>query len=382
MTISVVGIGADGWAGLPEASRQVLRTAEVIMGSRRQLDLLTWDVPGERLAWPSPMLPALPSLFEAHRDRRIAVLASGDPMFYGIGTTLVKRFGVERVRVLPHPSSVSLACARLGWPVEETDVVSLVGRPLSLVNAFLQPGRRLLVLGGSVAEVTELVGDRGEVTVLSSLGGPRESRSPHAHGLHVIAISVTGGPWLPVVPGLPDEAYDHDGQLTKREIRALTVARLAPAPGQVLWDVGAGAGSVGIEWMRAHRSCRCIAIESDAERAGRIAVNASSLGVPDLVVVHGSAPSALSSLDPPDAVFVGGGATFPGVLDRCWSALNPGGRLVVNAVTLESSSLLVDWHGRIGGDLTRIAIERAAPVGGFTGWRPAMPVTQWVAVKA
>src|SRR5690349_15517635 len=203
MSITVVGIGADGWAGLPESSRHVVRTAEVIMGSRRQLELLTGDVPGERLAWPSPLLPALPSLFEAHRDRRIAVLASGDPMFYGIGTTLVQRFGVDRVRVLPHPSSVSLACARLGWPVEETDVVSLVGRPLALLNAVLQPGRRLLVLGGSLPEVADLVGARGSVTVLSALGGPHESRSPHAHGLHVIAVEVTGGPYHGLVPGLP-----------------------------------------------------------------------------------------------------------------------------------------------------------------------------------
>ena len=382
MSITVVGIGADGWAGLPEASRQVLRTAEVIMGSRRQLDLLTWDVPGERLAWPSPLLPALPSLFEAHRDRRIAVLASGDPMFYGIGTTLIKRFGVERVRVLPHPSSVSLACARLGWPVEDTDVVSLVGRPLALLNALMHPGRRLLVLGGSVAEVTALVGDRGEVTVLSSLGGPHESRSPHAHGLHVIAIALRDGPFFSVVPGLPDDAYEHDGQLTKREIRAITLARLAPAPGQLLWDVGAGAGSVGIEWMRAHRSCRCIAIESDADRAARIAVNAASLGVPDLSIVHGTAPSALAGLTAPDAIFVGGGASASGVLARCWSSLPAGGRLVVNAVTVESEAVLVDWHARVGGDLTRIHIQRAAPVGGFTGWRPAMPVTQWAAVKA
>jgi precorrin-6Y C5,15-methyltransferase (decarboxylating) len=381
-TITVVGIGADGWAGLPEASRQVLRTAEVIMGSRRQLDLLTWDVPGERLAWPSPMLPALPSLFEAHRDRRIAVLASGDPMLYGIGTTLVKRFGVERVRVLPHPSSVSLACARLGWPVEETDVLSLVGRPLALLNALMQPGRRLLVLGGSVADVTSLVAERGTVTVLSSLGGPHESRSPHAHGLHVIAIEVTGGPWLAAVPGLPDEAFEHDGQLMKREIRAMTLARLAPAPGQLLWDVGAGAGSIGIEWMRTHRSCRCIASESEAERAARIAVNAASLGVPDLSVVHGTAPAALAGLTAPDAIFVGGGASASGVLARCWSSLSPGGRLVVNAVTVESEAVLVDWHARVGGDLIRVLLQRAGPVGGFTGWRPSMPVTQWVAVKA
>jgi precorrin-6Y C5,15-methyltransferase (decarboxylating) len=245
----------------------------------------------------------------------------------------------------------------------------------------MHPGRRLLVLGGSVAEVAALVADRGEVTVLSSLGGPHESRSPHAHGLHVIAIAVTGGPWRAAVPGLPDDAYEHDGQLTKREIRALTLARLAPAPGQVLWDVGAGAGSVGIEWMRAHRSCRCIAIESDAERAARIAVNAASLGVPDLSVVHGTAPSALAGLTAPDAIFVGGGASASGVLARCWSSLTPGGRLVVNAVTVESEAVLVDWHARVGGDLTRIHIQRATPVGGFTGWRPAMPVTQWVAVK-
>lgn len=182
-----------------------------------------------------------------------------------------------------------------------------------MLNALLQPGRRLLVLGGSMAEVTALVADRGEVTVLSSLGGPHESRSPRAHGLHVIAIAVTGGPWFAAVPGLPDEAYEHDGQLTKREIRALTLARLAPAPGQVLWDVGAGAGSVGIEWMRAHRSCRSLAIESDAERAARIAVNAASLGVPDLRVVHAPAPSALASLEAPDAVFVGGGVSADGV---------------------------------------------------------------------
>jgi precorrin-6B C5,15-methyltransferase / cobalt-precorrin-6B C5,C15-methyltransferase len=382
MNITVVGIGADGWAGLPEAGRQVVRTAEVIMGSRRQLDLLTWDVPGERLAWPSPLLPALPSLFEAHRDRRIAVLASGDPMLYGIGTTLVKRFGVERVRVLPHPSSVSLACARLGWPVEETDVISLVGRPLELLNVVLQPGRRVLILGGDPAAVGSLLAERGSMTVLSSLGGPHESRSAHANGLHVIAIEVGAGPWLALTPGLPDDAYDHDGQLTKREIRAVTLARLAPAPGHLLWDVGAGAGSVGIEWMRAHRSCRAVAIESSADRVARIALNASALGVPDLSIVHGVAPLVLSSLDPPDAIFVGGGTSAEGLIDACWSALKPGGRLVVNAVTVDSETVVAAWHARLGGDLTRVAVQRAAPIGGFTGWRPAMPVTQWAVTKA
>ncbi|MFD0686147.1 precorrin-6y C5,15-methyltransferase (decarboxylating) subunit CbiE [Actinomadura fibrosa] len=395
-SVTVVGIGADGWDGLDGRARAEFRAAEVLMGGARQLDLLPGapEVPGERVPWPSPMLPALPGLFEEHRGRRVVVAASGDPMFYGIGTVLVRLLGPEHVRVLPHPSSVSLACARLGWPVEDTEVVSAVGRPLAALNAVLAPGRRVLVLSagaGTPAAVQALLAERGhggaEVTVLERLGAPDERIGPPRDGadaLNIVAVRCPEGgtvPALATVPGLPDGAYEHDGQLTKREVRAITLARLAPLPGQLLWDVGAGAGSIAIEWMRAHRTCPAIAVESHPERARRIAENASALGVPGLRVVEGRAPGALAGLDAPDAVFIGGGVTVPGMVEACWNALRPGGRLVANAVTVESERAVADARDRFGGDLTRIAISRAAPVGGFTGWRPMMPVTQWTVTR-
>jgi precorrin-6Y C5,15-methyltransferase (decarboxylating) len=396
--VTVVGIGADGWAGLAEPARAAIRAASVLIGGRRQLGLVPQDVGGERVAWPSPMLPALPGLFEAHRGREICVLASGDPMFFGVGSTLVRLLGADRLNVLPHPSSVSLACARLGWPVEDVPVVSLVGRPVDLLHREVQPERRLLVLGAddrTAAAVAALLTSRGyggsELMVLESLGGADERILRGTAGewgervagaLNAVAVHChadVGAPLLPVVPGLPDGAFDHDGQLTKREIRAITLARLAPVPGQLLWDIGAGAGSVAIEWMRAHRSCRAMAVERDGARAARIVANAAALGVPGLRVVHGSAPAALPALssDIPDAIFIGGGVTAPGLLEACWAALAPGGRLVVNAVTLESERVVADAYARHGGDLTRIDITRAAPLGALTTWRPALPVTQW-----
>jgi len=397
--VTVVGVGADGWAGLTEPAREALCRADVLLGSARQLALVP-DVRAERVAWPSPMLPALPGLLDAHAGREICVLASGDPMFYGVGATLVRLLGAERVRVLPNPSSASLACARLGWPVDEVEVLSLVGRPAETLHRWVQPDRRLLVLsadGRGPATVAALLAERGyggsELTVLESLGGPDERRLTGtaagwgeriAGPLNVVAVHCRADPAaqvLPLVPGLPDAAYDHDGQLTKREVRAITLARLAPVPGHLLWDVGAGAGSIAIEWLRTDRTCRAIAVERDPQRAARIGANAAALGVPELRVVLGPAPGALDGLDPPDAVFVGGGVTAPGLLDRCWDALRPGGRLVVNAVTLETESTLVEAYGRHGGDLTRIAIGRAAPLGGHTGWRTMMPVTQWAVTK-
>ncbi|WP_342775871.1 precorrin-6y C5,15-methyltransferase (decarboxylating) subunit CbiE [Micromonospora pisi] len=405
--VTVVGIGADGWAGLSGPARAALRSAEVLLGSARQLALLPEpaDLPGAgtsmlRIAWPSPMLAALPGLLDAHAGRAVVVLASGDPMFFGVGTTLTRLLGPERVRVVPHPSSVSLACARLGWPLDEVEVVSLVGRAVERLHRFVHPGRRLLVLsadGRTPAAVAALLTARGYggsgVTVLESLGGPDERiRTGTAAGweetvgpLNVVAAHCQadpGAPPRPPVPGLPDDAYEHDGQITKREIRAITLARLAPTPGQLLWDVGGGAGSIAIEWLRTHPSCRAVAIERDPVRADRIGVNAAALGVPELHVVRGAAPEALSGLEAPDAVFVGGGVTVPGLLDRCWQALRPGGRLVVNAVTLESERTVGDAYGRLGGDLIRLSVQRAAPVGNFTGWRPMLPVTQWTVAKA
>ncbi|WP_104526233.1 precorrin-6y C5,15-methyltransferase (decarboxylating) subunit CbiE [Blastococcus atacamensis] len=398
--IVVVGIGADGWEGLSPRARSAVEAADVLRGSARQLALVPPRVPAERVPWPSPLAPAVPGLRDEHAGRRVVVLASGDPMLSGIGSTLVRALGPDAVEVVPHPSSVTLACARLGWAVEETTVVPVVGRPVELVAPHVTPGRRLLVLGSdgrTPAQVAALVALLGHgasrVRALAQLGGAEErvfegsaADWPHADTdpLVVTAVEVVPDPGtvpLPTVPGLPDDAYEHDGQLTKRDVRAVTLARLAPLPGQLLWDVGAGSGSIGIEWMRTHPSCRAVAVERDPVRTQRILRNALRLGVPVLDVVEGSAPDALAGLPSPDAVFVGGGATVPGVLDACWSALRPGGRLVVNAVTLESEAVLAQQFARHGGDLVRLGVASASPVGGFTGWRAAMPVTIWSGVK-
>jgi precorrin-6Y C5,15-methyltransferase (decarboxylating) len=394
--ITVVGVGADGWAGLAPVAREALAAAEVVVGGPRQLALLPAGVRAERVPWPSPLRPAVPGLIAAHAGRRIAVLASGDPLFHGIGRTLAETVGADRLRVLPHPSSVSYACARLGWPLEDTEVVSLVGRPLAGLTAALSDGRRLLVLSADAdgpAQVAALLADRGygasRLRVLEQLGADRERivegsaaawSHPAGDRLNIVAVECAG-PRSPLVPGLPDDAYESDGQLTKRHVRAATLAALAPAPGELLWDVGGGSGSVAIEWLRAHRSCRAVSVERDPVRAARIGRNADTLGVPRLRVVTGPAPTALAGLPVPDAVFVGGGLTAPGLLEACWQALPPGGRLVANTVTLESEALLTTWYRRHGGELVRLAVAHAVPVGGFTGWRQAMPVTQWAAVK-
>lgn len=422
--VSVVGIGADGWDGLSDASRQALRRAEVLIGGPRQLALLPDECAGERVPWPSPLRPAVPGLLAAHAGRRVCVLASGDPMFYGIGRTLTEVLAEtaaeaeggsaaegdtagERdaehpppLRIFPHPSSVSYACARLGWPLEDTEVITLVGRPTENLARALYDGHRLLVLSagaGTPAEVAALLRAHGfgptRMRVLEQLGGPGERTAegtadgwdaPPADPLNVIALDcrrAPGTPPLSTVPGLPDAAYEHDGQLTKRHVRAATLAALAPAPGELLWDIGGGSGSIAIEWLRAHRTCRAIGVERDAVRAERIGRNARSLGVPALRVVHGCAPAALAGLPVPDAVFIGGGLTAPGLLAACWEALPAGGRIVANTVTLESEALLADCHRQYGGELVRLAVAHAVPVGGFTGWRQAMPVTQWSAVK-
>jgi precorrin-6B C5,15-methyltransferase / cobalt-precorrin-6B C5,C15-methyltransferase len=398
--VVVVGIGADGWDGLSPRARRAVEDADVLRGSARQLALVPDDVPAERVPWPSPMAPALAGLLTDHPGRRVVVLASGDPMLSGVGSSLVRLHGAGAVEVLPHPSSVTLACARLGWAVEETQVVTLVGRPVELVVPHATPGRRLLVLGsdgGTPAQVARLLAGHGygasRLVALAQLGGPAERAYtgtaagwPHAgtDPLVVTAVEVVADPGtlvLPTVPGLPDAAFEDDGQLTKREVRAVTLSRLAPVPGHLLWDVGGGAGSIGIEWMRTAPSCRAVAVEARADRAERIRRNAVRLGVPGLEVVEGRAPGVLAGLPAPDAVFVGGGATAQGLLEACWAALPAGGRLVANAVTVESEAVLATWFAGVGGDLVRLAVQRAEPVGGFTGWRSAMPVTIWAVVK-
>lgn len=397
--ICVVGIGADGWSGLTDPARRRLRGADVILGSARQLRLVE-TVGGDRVTLPSPLLPALSGLLDQYAGRAVCVLASGDPLLHGIGATLIRLLGPDRVEVLTHPSSVSLACARLGWSVPDVETVSLVGRPVDHLRRAVHPDRRLLVLsadGRTPAAVAELLTAQGygssQLTVLEDLGGPREKvhsglastwAGATSGPLNVIGIVCVAGDdavRLPLIPGLPDEAYEHDGQLTKRDLRAVTLARLAPLPGQLLWDVGAGAGSIAIEWMRSHPSCRAVGVESQPDRVSRIVRNAAALGVPHLDVVTGTAPDALTGLAQPQAVFVGGGGSRPGVIEACWEALAQRGRLVVNAVTLETERTVADWYAAVGGELTRVAVSHAAPVGGFTSWRPMFSVTQWTVTK-
>jgi precorrin-6Y C5,15-methyltransferase (decarboxylating) len=404
--LTVVGIGADGWDGLAGGSRQALLDAQVVFGSGRQLDLVSAQVSARQVYWPAPLLDALPDLLAEHTGSRRVVLASGDPTFYGIATTIARLVPGIALDVRPHPSSLSLACARLGWAQQDVEVVSLVGRPAELLHPAVQPGARVLVLAAGARtpnEVAALLRARGfggsRISALSNLGAKDEGRVDGLAGewpehgwpgggpgaaLTVVALECVAGAGTPRwsrTPGLPDDAYENDGQLTKRHVRAVTLSSLAPSPGELLWDVGGGAGSIGIEWMRTHPACRAIGIERDAERAERIRRNASALGVPGLEVVLGTAPGALAGLPRPDAVFVGGGVSHLELLETCWAVLPPGGRLVANVTTLESEQVVYAAQSAYGGELTRIEITRAAPVGRFTGWRPAMPVTQWVAWK-
>ncbi|MEV0246934.1 precorrin-6y C5,15-methyltransferase (decarboxylating) subunit CbiE [Nocardia sp. NPDC050712] len=401
--IAVVGIGAEGWEGLGRGAREAVLAAEVLFGSGRQLGLVPEEVSAERVTWPSPLLPALEGLFEQYAGRTVAVLASGDPMFYGIGVSLARLFGAEALRVLPQPSSVSLACARLGWALAEVPVVSVVGRPLATVLPELADRRRLLVLSAdadSPGQLAELLGRNGfgasRLTVLEQLGGPLEriygadaQEWKHEPGdpLNIVAIEGVADPAYPRstrVPGLADARYDGDGQLTKHEIRALTLSALAPAPGEMLWDVGGGSGTIAIEWCRTHPECRAITFERLEPRRRQIAGNAAALGVPHLDV-RGEVLVELeisTELTPPDAIFVGGGLTQDGVLETCWSHLRQGGRLVANVVTAESEALLLNWAAEHGGELRKFQIYRGEPLGGFTTWRPQLPVTQWSVTKA
>ena len=388
--VVVVGIGADGFESLPTSSRSLVLEAAVLWGGSRHLSLVP-AVPGQvRVPWPSPLSDGLPSLLREYAGRPVVALASGDPLVSGIASTLLD-LGAP-VRVVPAVSSVALARARMGWSAESCVVVTVVGRSVSRVLRECAPGRRVLVLSsdastpGALAELLTSSGwGASRLTVLGDLGSSSESSvsgvalswfepSP---ALNVIAVEVVGNGLASWAPGLPDDAFENDGQLTKRDLRASALARLMPSPGQLLWDVGAGAGSVGIEGMRTHPTCRTIAIESVPERAARIARNASALGVPDLQVVEGRAPSALVGLEAPDAIFIGGGATREGVLETCLNAIKPGGRLVVHGVTLETEALLAQTYADHGGELTRIHVETSAPVGGFTGWTPSRAVTQW-----
>lgn len=397
--LSIIGIGEDGLAGLSDAARSLIAQAALVVGGRRHLDLIAGAVKGETMPWPSPLDSAFPAIL-ARRGSPVCVVATGDPFFYGVGSVLAGLVPPDEMLCLPGISAFSLAANRLGWALQDCAPVTLHGRALERVIPALQPNSRVLALswdGTTPAKLAELLVRLGfgetRMTVCEAMGGPAErlrnitARDFGLDGiapLNLVALdipAVPGARAIPLTPGLPDDWFEHDGQLTKRDIRAVTLSALGPRRGELLWDVGAGSGSVGIEWMLADPANRAIAVERDEVRAGRIARNAASLGVPDLKIVHGAAPAALTDLPAPDAVFIGGGSTGAGVIDAAWAALRAGGRLVVNGITIETQAELTRRFKTLGGDLTTIQISHADPVGGFHGMRPAMPVTQWSVTK-
>ncbi|HTB02223.1 MAG TPA: precorrin-6y C5,15-methyltransferase (decarboxylating) subunit CbiE [Bradyrhizobium sp.] len=396
--LSIVGIGEDGLDGLSAAARERLAGAELVAGGARHLALVA-SLGKPTLAWESPFAASIPMLLR-HRGKRVVALCSGDPFWYGAGSVIADAIPAAETTVVPAPSSFAWAASRLRWRLEETVTLGLHARPLALLRPHLRTGARLIVLlrdGAAAAQVAAYLSGLGfgpsRLTILETLGGPRERIRTATAAAFVfddvnapvaIAIEAVAAPGAHVIPrvvGLPDELFAHDGQLTKREIRAVSLSTLAPRGGELLWDVGAGAGSIGIEWLLAHPANRAIGIEAREDRLQNARANADSLGVPHLDLRLGTAPDALKGLPTPDAVFVGGGASRDGVLDAAWQALPPGGRLVVNSVTLETEAILIGWQARHGGALLRLSIERADPVGGLTGWRPAMPVVQWSVTK-
>ncbi|NVK33865.1 MAG: precorrin-6y C5,15-methyltransferase (decarboxylating) subunit CbiE [Rhodobacteraceae bacterium] len=402
--LKIIGVSEDGH--LSATARDALSQAKTIFGSQRLLDLIAADASGqsvlakaELLTWPSPFSSVYPML-EALRGTSTAILASGDPQWFGIGASLTKRFATTEIESFPAVSSFQLAAARMGWSLQDVETFSIHGRPIETLRCVLYPGARIIALtsnGVAPHKVASLLRDadlgRAKISVLEAMGSANESRidgsaetwTASVADFHVLAIEIPRDARLSHAPrssGLPDEAFEHDGKMTKAEVRAITLASLQPYPGALLWDIGSGCGSVAIEWMRAARNAKAIGLEPHQDRRQMSVQNANALGVPDLTVMDAKAPEALDGLPTPDAIFIGGGLTTPHLLETCHDALKPGGRLVANAVTLESEAVLLDAFQRLGGDLTRIAIHRADPVGHLTGWRPSMPVTHWVLVKA
>ncbi len=395
--LSIIGIGDDGLDGLSPVARSLLDQALLVVGGKRHLAMLPILDGQQLMDWQTPISESI-DLIRQQQGRAVCVLASGDPLCYGIGTAVLRCIPIEEITIVPAPSAFSLAASRLGWSLPEVETISLCGRHPYLINALLYPGAKILALSadrftpGIVANILNQQ-DKGDVqiTVLEHLGGVAEKISTSSAAtwpgleiaqLNMIALScpahITG---TSRSPGLPDDIYCHDGQITKREIRAMTLAALSPLPGQVLWDIGAGSGSIGIEWMRSHPRNLTIAIEQHPQRRQNLANNAAALGVPNLQIFPGAAPTALPDLIAPDAIFIGGGLTNPDVFEQCWHHLKAGGRLVANAVTVETEQRIFQLHSQYGGTLSRMAIQRAEPVGKFWGWKALAPITQWCVVK-
>ena len=407
----VIGIGEDGWDDLSADSRELLYKSEIVIGGERHLKMIPGDWEGERIIWASPIREAVTKILdwrpsEPGSGKKVAVMASGDPLCYGIAAKLLRHLPIEEIWIKPALSTFSLICSRVGWSLPDIETLTIHGRPLEMLHTFVQPGAKLLVLNqdeGSPKQAAELLAARGfgksQITVLEHLGGSKERQfsgqadswnHPDGAALNAMAIECIAGTRANVlarIPGLPDDAFLHDGQLTKREIRAATLSRLMPVVDQVLWDVGAGCGSVAIEWMRCNPRCKAVAIEKSESRLKMIQQNAFQLGVPMLDIVPGNAPEVLVDLPAPDAIFIGGGLSGGNMLETCWNALNPGGRLVANAVTLEGEQKLVQWQkvnaekNGASGDLARLAVSHVETIGKFQSWKELRSVTQLTVIK-
>ena len=409
--LCVIGIGEDGWDDLSADARDLLYESEIVLGGERHLKMLPKDWEGERIVWSSPIREAVSKIVSWRPEdsasvQKVAIMASGDPLCYGIATKLLRHLPIEEIWIKPALTTFSLMCSRIGWSLPDVETLTIHGRPVEMLHPFVQPGAKLLVLSKgeeSPEKAAKLLCARGFgksiITVLEHLGGRKERlfsgpadswNHPEGAALNAMAIECipeSNATILSRIPGLPDEAFFHDGQLTKREIRAVSLSRLMPVVDQVLWDVGAGCGSVAIEWMRTSPRCRAVAIEKSKSRLKLIEKNSQELGVPMLQIISGSAPEVFADLPAPDAVFIGGGLSSGNLLQTCWTALKPGGRLVANAVTLEGEQKLLQWQnenaGKSGasGDLTRLSISRAEKIGKFQGWKEMRSVIQLAVIK-
>lgn len=396
--LTIIGVGDNGTDGLTGVALALLEDARTVIAPERVIAEL--DLPGKHMEpWTGKFHESVEKLLK-RRGEPITILATGDPMHFGVGSTMARHIPPEEMRVLPSPSAFSLAAARLGWALQDTDCFSMHGRSVSKLALFLAPGNRLLALtsnGDTIRHAARLLVESGfgqsKLTVLEHMGGAAErllrfvakDADRQTFGdFSTLAISCVTGEGATVMSraaGLANDVFSHDGQITKREVRAATIGALMPYPDAVLWDIGAGCGSVSIEWMRLARGARAIAIEPREDRRAHIADNSLALGTPDLRIVAGTAPETLDGLEQPDAVFIGGGIGRDGVFEAAWHALRPAGRLVANAVTLESEARLLALRSRHGGELSRLSVAHAEPVGPYHGWKTAMPVTMWSVSK-
>lgn len=397
--LTIIGIGEDGLQGLNHEARCALEKADIVYGGKRHLKLAEAAISGEMRLWPTPFLSVIDAL-QALRGQSIVVLASGNPLFYGVGGTLMKHFSSDEMTIYFQPSSFSLAMARMGWPMQDVSCISLVGRPLNTLKAHIQNGKKLLIMpadGAALMDIAaffeEIGAAKTKLILLENLGGakekishpitPAEAKEYAVGDLYVIAAECCcpAKNAYPMGTILPDDAFQNDGQLTKHDIRAVTLSYLAPRFGQLLWDVGAGSGSISVEWLRAGAQTRAFAIEKNRRRAELIKINAENIGVSCLTLYEGEAADIIPTLEAPDVVFIGGGFTEGNIAETCWKALKKGGHLVANGVTVETETAFQHWVKQHGGRLVKLSSAHIAPLGDFHVWREALPVTILISYK-